>query len=140
MPVYPIYLEDVELSLKMDAEYGVHFYLARKAMDGMDVEKAFRRDELAALRSERERIIQETIDGLPGECKRMIAESGGVMIGQYRGESDHSRFDIVWGEAFAWLFDEFCLWIGFNGRVRTFALKEILQHELAHIIPRVRLG
>ena len=100
----------------------------------MDVERAIRGDELAALRSERGRIIQETIDGLPGECRRMIADCGGVVIGQYSGDAQHSRFDTVCGEAYAWMGDEFCLWIGINGRVRTFALKELLQHELAHII------
>ena len=100
----------------------------------MDVERAIRGDKLAALRSERERIIQETIDDLPGECKRMIADYGGVVIGQYSGDAEHSRFDTVCGEAYAWMGDEFCLWIGINGRVRDFALKEILQHELAHVL------
>lgn len=91
-------------------------------------------ERVATLYRFRKRIIQEAIDDLPGECKRMIADNGGVVIGQYGGEANHSRLDVVCGESSVWLSESFCLWIGFNGRVRDYALKEILQHELAHII------
>lgn len=90
-------------------------------------------ERLATLWQFREQLIQKTIDDLPGELKRMIAECGGVGIGQYSGEARDQRFDIVCGEASAWIDGKFSLWIGFNGRVRDYALKEVLQHELAHI-------